>query len=275
MTRAGLSLNPLMTAARCIWLLGGCCLGVACSPGPPGRLLRLEAKGLRFTVPAAVPAGLIRLRLVNRDPVWHEASIVRLDGPEASLEAYIAAARAGVEYPAFATDQGGVSILAPGDSADVLLRLSAGRYAVVCWHRDHVMQGMGAEFGVSAASVAVPDPAAGREVALSDFAIAEIAPTPGRELLHLRNTGPSEHEFIVLRLNDGAFLEDYLRWRAAGELGPAPVRPVAGSAALARGGEAWVDVTWSRGRYLLLCLLEDTTGILHSSLGMTRAVTVQ
>ncbi|MEO8139532.1 MAG: hypothetical protein ABI742_07805 [Gemmatimonadota bacterium] len=199
---------------------------------------------------------------------------MRLEGPEASLEAYVAAARAGDEYPAFATDQGGVSVLAPGDSADVLLRLFAGRYAVICWHQDHVMQGMGAEFSVAEASAAVPDPVAGREVALSDFAIPEIAPTPGRELLHLRNTGPSEHEFIVLRLNDGASLEEYLRWRAAGELGPAPARPVAGSAALTRGGEAWVDVTWSRGSYLLLCLLEDSAGTLHSSLGMARTVTI-
>ncbi|MEO8634047.1 MAG: hypothetical protein ABI587_02110 [Gemmatimonadales bacterium] len=263
-----------MTVQRYLWLVGGCCLGVACSPRLPARLLRLEAKDLRFSVPDQVPGGLVRVRLVNLDQVWHEASIVRLDGAEASLTAYVAAARAGVEYPAFAVDQGGVSILAPGDSAEVILRLTPGRYEVICWHRDHVLQGMGAEFRVGSPAPSEADPSAAHDVALRDFAIPAIAPAPGRELIHLQNTGPSEHEFIVLRLNDGASLADYMTWRASGELGPAPARPVAGSAALARGGEAWVEVTWTRGTYILLCLLEDSTGTLHSSLGMNRVVTV-
>jgi hypothetical protein len=247
---------------------------LACFSSRAEPLLRLEAHNLRFAPPPLVPAGLTRVRLINRDPVWHEASLLRFTDSSATLAGYLAAARAGDEYPAFALDIGGISFLAPGDSADALVALPPGRYAVICWHRDHVLQGMGAEFEVRGASPqGKPTPPAA-EMALADFTIPVLAPPAGRQLLHLTNAGPSEHELAILRLQPGKSAADFLAWRAAGETGAPPARTIAGTAALRPGSEIWLDVPWEPGRYLLLCMLEDGTGRYHAELGMQRLIEI-
>lgn len=254
-------------------LPGALGLLLACGAPTPEPLLRLEAEHLRFAPPPTVPAGLVRVRLVNRDPVWHEASIVRFTGATGTLEAYVDSARAGQEYPSFARDVGGVSFLAPGDSAEVLLDLPAGRYAVICWHRDHVLQGMGASFMVEgSASPAGRPGGAATDVTLTDYAI-RFSRAPGdRPLLHVTNGGPSEHELAILELEPGRSYADFMAWRAAGEAGPPPGRTVAGTAALQPGGDLWVPLPRRPGRYLFLCLLEDSTGAYHADLGMQQSV---
>lgn len=262
-----------MISSRIIAIVALCAVG-ACSRAPTPHLLRLEARNFRFAPPARVAAGLTRLRLVNQDLVWHEASLVRFADSTATLEAYVASARAGNEYPDFAADIGGVSFLAPGDSADVLLNLAPGHYVVVCWHRDHLLQGMGASFAV----VGETSPSAPKDGALdlnlSDFSIPTLSPSIGRELLHVTNVGPSEHELAILRLEPGRTLTDFMAWREAGEIGPPPAHSIAGTAALQPQAEVWLDVDWTPGRYLLLCLLEDGGGTNHTDLGMQRLIVV-
>ncbi len=247
---------------------------VGCAPHAP-PLLRLEARGLHFSQPPVLSAGVTRLRLVNQDPVWHEASVVRFLDSTGTIATYLAAAAAGDEYPAFAQDIGGVALLAPGDSAEVLLPLQPGRYAVICWHRDHVLQGMSSEFEVAPARDPAASPPVARDsLVLADYRLSPIAPRAGRHLLYLQNSGPHEHELAILRLAQGKSLQDYLAWRDAGEAGSAPGRTIGGTAALAPGGSLWVDVPWERGEYLLICLLEDSTGVLHVHRGMQQSVTV-
>ena len=266
-----------MRRLRAIILLAACAapLGTgSCRPAAEEPLLRLAARGLRFTLPPEVAAGLTRVRFVNQDPVWHEASLVRFTSAEGTLERYIALARSGEEYPAFAEDLGGVSFLAPGDSAEVLIRLPPGRYAVICWHQDHVLQGMGAEFEVRGDRMRWPDPAQATPLPLRDFAIPPLSPRPGHELLHVTNDGPSEHELAILRLDAGRTLADFMAWRTAGEAGPPPGRTIAGTAALRSGAEVWLDVTWAPGRYAVICLLEDPAKRYHTQLGMQREFTI-
>ena len=238
-----------------------------CGGPPPPKLVRLVAEGLHFNPPAEMPAGPVRVRLVNRDPVWHEASLLRFTDSTKTLDDYIAATRAGNEYPDFAEDVGGVSFLAPGDSAEVLVELRAGRYAVICWHADHVMQGMGASFTVSGEVPPDAFHAGGAEVRLGDGTIPALAPARGRQVLHVTNAGPSEHELAILRLAPGKTFADFMAWRATGETGTPPARTVAGTAALAPGREIWVIVPWAAGRYAMVCLLEDTAGHYHADLG--------
>lgn len=246
----------------------------SCSPTPREPLLRLEAHSLRFKPLGQVPSGLTRIRLVNRDPVWHEASLLRFTDSTGTLEAYVAAARAGNEYPSFAADIGGISFLAPGDSADVLLNLPPGRYAVLCWHRDHILQGMGATFEVAGPEASGRPSNPTSNLRLSDFEVPAMAPAPGRQLLHVTNAGPSEHELAILRLQPGKSFPDFMAWRAAGEVGSLPARTIAGTAALRPGSEVWLDIRWTPGRYLVVCMLEDSTGRYHATLGMQRVLEV-
>lgn len=249
--------------------------GIAgCHPSADHPLLRLEARGFRFTPPAVVSAGPTYIRLVNLDPVWHEASLIRFTDSSATLARYIEVARGGEEYPPFAEDLGGVSLLAPGDSAVVLLLLPAGRYAIICWHQDHILSGMGATFEVRGDPRPLTPPKAAIEFPLRDFAIPPLTPHPGSEWLHVTNAGPSEHEVAILRLEAGRSLADYLAWRAAGEIGPPPARTIAGSAALRVGADLWLKVPWTSGRYAVLCLLEDPNKRYHNELGMQAEFTI-
>lgn len=260
---ASLRRRPALTVGALAGLLA---LG-GCGGPPPPKVLRLEAMELRFKPPAEVPAGPVRIRLVNHDPVWHEASLLRFTDTTRTLEDYIAAARAGDEYPSFAEDVGGVGFLAPGDSAEVLVELRAGRYAVICWHSDHVMQGMGATFTVTGEVPPDAFHAGGAEVRLADGVIPALTPARGRQVLHVTNAGPAEHELAILRLEPGKTYVDFMAWRAAGETGTPPAYSVAGTAALAPGHEIWVIVPWAAGRYVMVCLLEDSEGHYHADLG--------
>lgn len=109
---------------------------------------------------------------------------------------------------------------------------------------------------------------------LSDFEVPGLTPVPGRQLLHVTNAGPSEHELAILRLQPAKSFTDFMAWRAAGEVGPPPARTIAGTAALRAGAEVWLDIPWTPGRYLLVCMLEDSTGRYHAALGMHRVLEV-
>lgn len=248
---------------------------VACAaPARELPLVRLEARNFRFPALDTATAGFVRVRLVNADPVWHEASVVRLTDLAATIAAYVAAVQGGDEYPSFAQDVGGVALLGPGDSAEVVLDLAPGRYAVLCWHQDHLLQGMSAMLHVRSGDAPGMRPVAADSLALTDFSITAVAPVAGRHLLHIRNAGPQEHELAILRLEPGRSLDDWMAWRKAGETGRAPGRTIGGTAALAVGAETWASVPWERGVYELICLLSDSAGTEHVHRGMRRTITV-
>ena len=247
----------------------------ACTSGRESPLVRLEASAFRFSAIDTVSAGPVRIRLVNRDPVWHEASVIRVSDSAATIADYIKAVQGGDEYPAFAHDVGGVGLLAPGDSADVVLMLPAGRYAILCWHQDHLLQGMSTMLQVIADDRQAVPPITTDSVVLTDTGISPVAPGAGRRLLHVRNDGPNEHELVILALDAGRSLDEWLAWRKAGEVGPAPGRTIGGTAALAPGREAWVDVSWTPGRYEMICLLTDSTGAELVHRGMQRTIEIR
>lgn len=171
-------LEDVMTRYRLLVTVALGAVG-ACSRAPARHLLRLKARDLRFAPPAQVEAGVTRLRLIIRDPVWHEASLVRFTDSTSTLEAYMASARAGDECPAFAEDIGGVSALASGDSTDVLLNLEPGRYAVIGWHRDHLLQRMAAFLEAVGDDSPSVYPIGAVDIDLSDFPVPAFSPDLG------------------------------------------------------------------------------------------------
>jgi hypothetical protein len=204
--------------------------------------------------------------------------LTRLSGPDGTLANYLSRVSAGDEFPAFATDVGGPAVVTPGDSAEVLLPARPGRHLVISWHADDVLVGFRAEFVVQDGDVPSRVPGPALEVSLSDYSISPIEPHPGPGLLHVTNRGPKTHELIVVRLAPGKHPADYFAWRAAGEHGEMPGRPVGGTAALGPGGEIWAAVTWAPGEYLVYCAVE-TTGPhpipRHYTLGMQQRITVR
>ncbi|MEP7000805.1 MAG: hypothetical protein ABI969_10025 [bacterium] len=266
------------TYRRC-WqaaLLGALVPSGGCSPSDP-PLIRIEARASRFDIQSTTTTGLVRVRLVNRDTSWHEANLTRLTGAEGTLSNYLAKARAGEEYPAFSHDVGGPTLVAPGDSLDVMLRLTEGRYLVLSWHRDDALAGFAAEFQARGPDAPHDLPRDAQDVVLSDYSIGPMTARRGAAMLHVMNRGRHEHEITILRLEAGKKADDYYAWKNAGEVGNAPAVPVAGTSALAAGAEVWVPLQLEPGNYVALCSVE-TIGAnavpRHYALGMQQRFTV-
>ena len=231
-------------------------------------LVRLVATDHQFAAPDTVQAGLVRLRLVNDGKAWHEALITRLpDG--ATAETYLAGARAGEVFPVSAVDVGGPGQIAAGDSSEVELRLTPGRYAIVCWSDNHVKAGMIVPLVVSAAPTAdeVSLPAADAEVKLEDFRFTHTTPfKAGRQLIQVSNVGQRPHNMQVYRLEPGKTLQDFGAWFASKQ-GAAPAVPVGGVSTMAPATNARVLLDLAPGKYFVACGTLEGDKI-HAQLGM-------
>ena len=265
----------------------GCASGESDGAARELPLLRLEARDFSFTAPAEAPAGLTRIRLVNRGPAWHEALVTRLpDGVTA--EAYLTSARAGEAFPVGALDVGGPGKVAAGDSSDVVIALEPGRYAIVCWSDNHVKAGM-----IAAVTITVPKkpnrasdpqraataamdttgaPVAFGEIRLEDFRISHDsgAYRAGANVLRVRNTGQRPHDLTFYRLEPGRTARDFGVWYATRQGAP-PAVPVGGMVTLAPGRDGWAEFDLAPGRYLAACGTPEPgpSGVqLHAQMGM-------
>jgi hypothetical protein len=258
-------------------LIGAVVFAVSCATSEP-PLFRIEARSSHFDVANTSMTGLVRVRLVNSDTTWHEAMLTRLTGPDGTLANYLVKARAGEEYPTFSHDIGGPTLVAPGDSADVLLYLAEGRYLVLSWRRDDALSGFAAEFVARGADAKINPPANAQDIVLRDYSIGPIGARPGPANLHVVNRGLHEHEMTILRLQPGRRADDYYAWKNSGEVGRPPAVPVAGTAALAPGADVWVPVRWEPADYLVSCSVE-TIGTnpvpRHYTLGMQQRFTIR
>ena len=261
-----------MSAAASTCLLAACLLagtGIGCTPHGPEepRLLRLVATDFAFESPRTIEAGLTRVRMVNQGHAWHYALVVALD-EGATVDTYLAAARAGADFPAGTTDVGGTGLVTPGDSSEVVLDLRPGRYALLCWYDSHLLAGMAAPLTATETSAhAVPAPASDAEVVLREFAFGLSRPfRAGPQVLHVTNAGTRPHEFDVYRLEPGRSLADFEAWNAT-RSGAPPAEPVGGVGDFVPGREVWAFLDLQPGRYFMTCEVPEGAQS-HADLGM-------
>lgn len=223
-------------------------------------------------MPDSVPAGLVHITLRNVGHDIHEAVLVRFTDTIGTATAYADSVRAHVDFPSNARDVGGAALTLPGDTSGVWLRLTPGRYAVVCWKGDHLVRGMAHDLWVVASEgVAAAPPRVTRELTLVDFAFLLDTPfTAGRHVLHVRNVGREAHEGDIFRATPTAGLRDYRAWSDSGEHGLPPVTPIAGFGDIYPGQEAWVALVLTPGRYFIVCLVPSADKRPHIERGMYR-----
>lgn len=255
-------------------LLAGLALVVAAcapQPGTDAPLLRLVTRDSTFESPPAIPAGLVRIRLVNHSAVWHEALLVRLED-SATVESYVAATRAGQDFPAGAIDVGGPGTVVGGDSSEVVLSLAPGRYAILCWVDNHVRAGMIVPLTVSGDAPPVRL-AAEAEIGMRDFTYALSAPLhAGTQHVRVVNQGTRAHELSLYRLADGRTPGDYYAWHAKRDGAP-PALPVGGVASAVPGREVIWTITLPPGRYFMGCEVPEGETP-HAQMGMVHEFTI-
>ncbi|HEX8906638.1 MAG TPA: hypothetical protein VF771_17440, partial [Longimicrobiaceae bacterium] len=227
------------------------------TPRPP--LVRVVARNYAFETQASVPGGLVTLRLVNRGQEPHYARLLRL-GPGRTLADFVALRQQGGRGAEWLVPAGGVAPVSPGDSADLTLTLTPGRYVLLCGYpardgRPHMDLGMMRELVVGEAPRSpARQPREDVRLRVTDGSLQFSEPlAPGRHVVQVENDGSQTHQVLLARMPDGVTLADEKRWFDGGFRGERPGRPAGGVIELGRGQRVWLAMDFPPGRYALLC----------------------
>jgi hypothetical protein len=163
------------------------------------------------------------------------------------------------------------------------LTLDPGNYLLICWFRDHATTAPVHRLVVEAdgAEPAVPPPA-DAVLRLVDFRFdLEGELRAGSRVIRIETPGPSMHEVDFSRLDEGADLAAFRRWRTGDRAGRPPALAVGG--ALDRhdaGAVAWLRLALEPGRYVLWCGMpmgsdaDASSEVTHADLGMVRELVI-
>jgi hypothetical protein len=245
--------------------------------------IRIEAADFSYSVSEPITAGWVGITLTNSGAEAHHIQFLRLnDG--VTFDQFQDALLQG-EGPALAlTEQvGGVGTIAPAGTAQALLNLPAGEYAILCFvpsptdHLPHLAKGMVQSLTVEAAtSTRREEPTADLTIELKDFMfdMPETLPA-GDIMIEIVNQGPEAHEWNVLRLAEGRILEDVMAYLENPQ-GPPPFTPIGGMNGLAPGKNGYVEFNLTSGSYVAICNIPSpaANGMAHSALGMVMEFSV-
>ncbi len=242
----------------------------------PPVVVTVEAHDYAFTVPARIAPGVVTIRLVNHGKESHHAQVIRLEQGKTAgdvLRVFTDTAA----MPAWVVYVGGPVGTAPGQERNSTIRLTPGRYAMLCRivspdRKTHVMKGMIREFEVVTQRGAIPTafPVATDTLRLNDYGFAAGRPlSAGRHVVRVENAGPQPHEVVVLQLRPGQTPLDFARWGLGGRRGPAPAMPIGGAEFLERSQVGLFELDLAKGNYGFICFVpDDKDGKRHFLHGM-------
>jgi hypothetical protein len=253
-------------------------------------VVTVHAKDFAFDAPKTIPAGMTSFKLVNDGKNLHHLQIVKLEEGKtfADLQAFL---KNPGPTPAWIVSVGGPNAAVPGSTIEATLNLEAGNYVIACFipspgdPAPHFTKGMIQPLTVTAASgvaqagasmVEAPTPAV--HLVLKDYGFAFSKPLhAGKNVIHVMNEGPQEHEAVFVKLAPGKHISDFNTWATTGDMkGPPPAMPVDGMAGLAKGRTGIFTANLTPGTYGLICFAPDAKdGKAHSVHGMTSEFTVK
>jgi uncharacterized cupredoxin-like copper-binding protein len=257
--------------------------------GTPGELplilisARDAAPGYKFVYPSSIPAGLVHIRLENRSHDVHHVQLLHLN--HGVTFDYFKRELLRDEYADFrlSTIAGGAGTVAPQKSQDVVVRLTSGNYALVCYVVDENGQAH-YKMGMLQPLTVIPqppgqhqtEPRANYEATLSDFDFRlPSAWHPGSVVVKVNNQGQQAHEMNLFKLNAGKNVKDVLNYLHKPQ-GTPPYTPVGGANAIAPNTTMWAMLNLERGNYVALCSVPDPKKKMpHYDLGMIKEFKVQ
>lgn len=203
-----------------------------------------------------------------------------------SSEDYVAALKAGYDFPEGALDYSGPGLTSPGETVDLWLTLDPGRYILICWNAGHATSTPVREITVEGTPADDEPPQANVVLRLVDYRFEmEGTLESGNQIIRVETPGPSMHEVDIFRLDENTSVADLLQWRSeTGGRSDFPVHAVGGvldSHDVTR--VAWLRRVFTPGRYLLHCEMPmsgptsdpnaDTTSS-HADVGMFREIEI-
>ncbi|MFO7661009.1 MAG: hypothetical protein R6X18_00305 [Chloroflexota bacterium] len=245
--------------------------------------LAIVATDYAYSLPDAIDEGWVRVRFDNQGSEPFHVQFLRLnDG--VTFEQFMEALPQG-EGPAMALVNltGGIGALAPAMSAQAVLDLPAGEYVLLSLmpspgeEAPQFVKGMLDTLTVNPNGDApANEPEATLTIEMADFTF-DMPDTldTGEAVIRIVNDGPEPHEWNVLRLVDGATMDDVTNFMHAPD-GPPPFVPVGGLNGLDAGRAGYVEIDFEPGTYIAICHIPSPAaeGAPHSELGMVHVFTV-
>ena len=245
------------------------------------RTVTVTANDYSFDTPDTIPAGMTEIRLLNRGTEMHHVMLIRFDAGK-TLADLAAAMKPESAFPTWAREVGGPNTPGPGGESNAILRLVAGRYAMICVipsndGKPHVMKGMAKEIVVipAVSNTTNANIRVSSTMTLFDYAFQLSQPlVAGRQTIRVKNTAPQSHEVVFLKLQPGKKVADFLAWMEKME-GPPPGAPIGGTTPMARGEENLITLDLAPGDYGLICFVPDgKDGKPHLMHGMVTQLTI-
>ena len=245
----------------------------------------IKAMDFSYDQPKTIPAGLVDLTLVNNGTQPHQIQLLRIN--DGNYNEFLAALKKNGPVGStlqMVTGAGGANTIDPGGKQEVILKLTPGEYASICFvsgsdNVPHFMKGMIQHLTVTGSSdVTQAEPQASTTVTLQDFEIQmPTSVTGGAITWKVTNNGPQLHEMDILKLHSGVTFDKFKQIMSSENApsGPPPFDDAGGIAALQTGTSGWIKLNLQPGNYVALCFVPDTkTGKPHFMLGMMTNFTV-
>ena len=259
------------------------CLLTACvpqeSPGP--NVVTVVANDFGYDMADQIPAGVTTLRMVNAGSEPHHAVIARIEAGR-TVEELVEEYQAENYFPDFVAYVGGPGDTAPGDTAHVTLALEPGHYVLVCFipspdGAPHLMKGMTRLVEVVASDdQTASEPTPDVTVQLADYAFGFSGPVPSGDVtFRVENSGPQVHDMVILELEPGKTVADFLGWLEAGAQGAPAGRIVSAITGMNAGRHVSFTAHLEPGDYTAICWVPDAGDLRpHFMHGMTQEFTV-
>jgi hypothetical protein len=242
-----------------------------------------------YVAPETIPGGLTRIELANTGEQAHMLWLVKVDEGKTfgDLMAVFSNFADEPSFPTWMTWYGGVTA-EPGGSAAYTVDLAQGMYLYFSMSEDEngepdAAKGMAGTLSVTepSATGATP-PASDLRVELVEFSfLIDGEPASGPQVVEIANTGAEPHEVVLLKLAEGATVQDAMDFMMADpeanpEAGAPPFEFYGGAGPQASGLTTWYEVDIPPGEYGITCFLPSPTndGASHLMLGMVQQVSV-
>jgi len=244
----------------------------------------IKAMDFSFDQPKTIPAGLVDLTFVNNGAQPHQIQLVRINN--GNYDEFASALKKNGPVPStlqLVTAAGGANTIDPGGKQEVILNLTQGEYASICFvsgsdNIPNYLKGMLQQLTVTGSSnTSQTQPQANATITLKDFAIeVPNKVTAGAVTWKVTNDGPQLHEMDIVKLHSGVTYDQFKKilFSPNPPSGPPPFDYAGGIAALQPGTSGWMKLNLQPANYVALCFVPDVkTGKPHFMLGMVSSFT--
>ncbi len=253
----------------------------AASAPPPPPTVTITAADFVFTAPDTIPAGVVKVRLVNKGPSLHHVQFVQL-GEGKTMDSLRAALMRHGPPPSWVRQVAGPNPPAPNAVSELVTTLAPGNYAILCFVPDdhgvpHFVKGMARPVVVAQrAGPAAAEPASDVQVDLADYSFTLSKDiTAGAHTVKIVNAGPQPHELFIAKLDSGATAQQLVQYVLTGMKGRPPALPLGGASGMMPGDHVFFTMHFTPGDYALICFLPDAKdGKEHATHGMVKQIHV-